>query len=82
MAEMSCAPRCQIKQNLSRWIGLTINLKLIGPICVCRSSAYVSNWQGWQYVAFVIDVFAMRFVGWRVSSSTQTDFVLDALEQA
>ena len=43
---------------------------------------YVSTWQGWLYVAFVIDVFARRIVGWRVSSSMQTDFVLDVLEQA
>ena len=43
---------------------------------------YVSTWQGWQYVAFVIDVYARRIVGWRVSSSMTTDFVLDALEQA
>ncbi len=43
---------------------------------------YVSTCQGWQYVAFVIDVFARRIVGWRVSSSMRTDFVLDALEQA
>ena len=43
---------------------------------------YVSTWQGWQYVAFVIDVFARHIVGWRVSSSMRTDFVLDALEQA
>jgi putative transposase len=43
---------------------------------------YVSTWQGWLYVAFVIDVFARRIVGWRVSSSMKTDFVLDALEQA
>ncbi len=43
---------------------------------------YVSTWQGFVYVAFVIDVFARRIVGWRVSSSMQTDFVLDALEQA
>ena len=43
---------------------------------------YVSTWQGWLYVAFVIDVYARRIVGWRVSSSMQTDFVLDALEQA
>ena len=43
---------------------------------------YVSTWKGWQYVAFVIDVFARRIVGWRVSSSMHTDFVLDALEQA
>jgi putative transposase len=41
---------------------------------------YVSTWQGWLYVAFVIDVFARRIVGWRVSSSMRTDFVLDALE--
>ena len=43
---------------------------------------YVSTWQGWLYVAFVIDVFARRIVGWRVSHSMRTDFVLDALEQA
>ena len=43
---------------------------------------YVSTWQGWLYVAFVIDVFARRIVGWRVSNSMQTEFVLDALEQA
>jgi transposase InsO family protein len=43
---------------------------------------HVSTWQGWLYVAFVIDVFARRIVGWRVSSSMQTGFVLDALEQA
>ena len=43
---------------------------------------FVSTWQGWAYVAFVIDVFARRIVGWRVSRSMHTDFVLDALEQA
>jgi len=43
---------------------------------------YVSTWQGWLYVAFVIDVYARRIVGWRVSRSMRTDFVLDALEQA
>jgi putative transposase len=43
---------------------------------------YVSTWQGYVYVAFVIDVFARRIVGWKVSSSARTDFVLDALEQA
>jgi putative transposase len=43
---------------------------------------YVPTWQVWQYVAFVIDVFARRIVGWRVSSSMRTDFVQDALEQA
>jgi putative transposase len=43
---------------------------------------YVSTWQGFMYVAFVIDVFARRIVGWRLSHSMHTDFVLDALEQA
>ena len=43
---------------------------------------YVSTWEGFVYVAFVIDVFARLIVGWRASSSTRTDFVLDALEQA
>src|SRR3546814_19924896 len=40
------------------------------------------TWQGWLYVAFFIDVFARRIVGWRVSDTMRTDFVLDALEQA
>ena len=42
----------------------------------------MSTWQGWLYVAFVIDVFARRIVGWRVSTTMTTDVVLDALEQA
>ena len=43
---------------------------------------YVSTWQGFAYIAFVIDTFADRIVGWKLSSSQTTDFVLDALEQA
>jgi len=43
---------------------------------------YVATWQGFVYVAFVIDTFARRIVGWRVSSSAHAGFVLDALEQA
>ena len=43
---------------------------------------YVATWAGFVYVAFVVDVFARRIVGWRVSASLRTDFVLDALEQA
>ncbi|WP_370655810.1 IS3 family transposase, partial [Paracraurococcus lichenis] len=43
---------------------------------------YVATWQGFVYVAFIIDVFARRIVGWRVSRSAHADFVLDALEQA
>src|SRR3982751_6883862 len=43
---------------------------------------YVATWQGFVYVAFVIDVFARRIVGWRVSRTAHAGFVLDALEQA
>ena len=43
---------------------------------------YVSTWAGFVYVAFVIDTFARRIVGWRASRTAHTDFVLDALEQA
>ena len=43
---------------------------------------YVATWRGFVYVAFVIDVFARKIVGWRVSSSLRTDLALDALEQA
>lgn len=43
---------------------------------------YVHTWAGFVYVAFVIDAFARRIVGWKVSTTTSTDFVLDALEQA
>jgi transposase InsO family protein len=43
---------------------------------------YVATWAGVVFVAFVIDVFARRIVGWRVASSLRTDLVLDALEQA
>lgn len=43
---------------------------------------YVSTWQGMVYVAFIIDVFARRIVGWKVSTSMTTSFVLHALNQA
>jgi putative transposase len=43
---------------------------------------YVATWAGFVYVAFVIDAFARRVVGWRVSRSAHAGFVLDALEQA
>ena len=42
----------------------------------------VATWRGFVYVAFVIDVFARRIVGWRVASSLRTDLALDALEPA
>ena len=43
---------------------------------------YVATWAGFVYVAFVIDVFARRIIGWRVARSMQAELVLDALEQA
>lgn len=43
---------------------------------------YVATWQGFVYVAFVIDVFARRIVGWRASRTAHASFILDALEQA
>jgi len=43
---------------------------------------YVATWQGFVYVAFVIDAYARRIVGWRVSRTAHASFVLDALEQA
>ena len=43
---------------------------------------YVATWQGFVYVAFIIDAYARRIVGWRVSRTAHASFVLDALEQA
>jgi transposase InsO family protein len=43
---------------------------------------YVATWRGFVYVAFVIDVFSRRIVGWRASTSLRSDLALDALEQA
>ena len=43
---------------------------------------YVATWRGFVYVAFVIDTYARRIVGWRVSGTATAGFVLDALEQA
>jgi putative transposase len=43
---------------------------------------YVATWKGFVYVAFVIDAYARKIVGWRVSTSAHAGFVLDAMEQA
>lgn len=43
---------------------------------------YVSTWSGWVYVAFVIDAYARRILGWRSATTMSTDLVLDALDQA
>jgi transposase InsO family protein len=52
-------------------------VKLLRP-----THPYVATWSGFVDVAFVIDVFARRIVGWRLSRSAQAGLVLDALEQA
>jgi len=43
---------------------------------------YVSTWSGFAYVAFVVDAYARRILGWRVASTMATSMVLDAIEQA
>jgi putative transposase len=43
---------------------------------------YVSTWSGWVYVAFVVDAYARRILGWRAGTTMTTKLVLDALEQA
>ncbi|WP_238294335.1 IS3 family transposase, partial [Methylobacterium longum] len=52
------------------------------PLIRRQYLTYVATWSGFVYAAFVIDVFARRIVGWRVSRSARADFVLNALEQA
>ena len=52
-------------------------MKLLRP-----THPYVATWQGFVYVAFVIDAYGRRIVGWRVSRTSHAGFVLDALEQA
>src|SRR3954454_4574654 len=46
-----------------------------------RPTTYVATWSGWVYVAFVMDVYSRRIVGWRCSTSLRTDLAADALEQ-
>ena len=59
-----------------------------GPLQAQRSAlwvadlTYVATWRGFVYVAFVIDAFSRRIVGWRASTSLRSDLALDALEQA
>ena len=47
-----------------------------------RPHTYVSTWAGWTYVAFVIDAYARRILGWRSATTMTADLVLDAIEQA
>ena len=62
-----------------------VNRQFIAPrpnVLWVSDFTYVSTWQGFVYVAFVIDTFARRIVGWRASRTAHAGFVLDALEQA
>ena len=65
-----------IDSILDRCLSTTLNQLWVADF------TYVATWRGFVYVAFVIDTFARRIVGWRVSNTLRTDFVLDALEQA
>jgi transposase InsO family protein len=56
-------------------------LSAIGPRAMTSDFTYLATWKGFAYVAFVIDAYARRIVGWRVSTSPHAGFVLDALEQ-
>ena len=47
-----------------------------------RPNTYVATWSGWVYVAFVVDAYARRILGWRTGTTMTTKLVLDALEQA
>ena len=75
-SKIGCVPR-----TLLEWVNRQFQADRPNQLWV-SDFTYVSTWRGWLYVAFVIDVFARRIVGWRVSTSMTTDFVLDALEQA
>ena len=67
---------CQVESQL-------IQFKAPRPNALWVSDfTYVATWAGFVYVAFVINAFARRIVGWRVSRTAHASFVLDALEQA
>ena len=51
-------------------------------LCAAAHNTYVATWAGVVYVAFVIDAYSRRILGWRAASSMRTQLVLDALEQA
>lgn len=63
------------------WIKLVIRTERPNQLWI-SDFICVSTWQGWLYVAFLIDVWARRIVGLRVTRSMRTNFVLDPLEHA
>ena len=74
---MPAAPPASIRDRVNR----TFAVSRPNALWVADLS-YIATWRGLVYVAFVIDAFARRIVGWRVSNSLRTDLAPDALEQA
>jgi putative transposase len=75
--------RFRTSRRRGRWIWWSADFTAARPNQLWVSDlTYVATWRGFVYVAFVIDVFSRRIVGWRVSSSLKSDLALDALEQA
>ena len=78
-----CEQRSATSRRLARSITSTRQFQASRPNALWVSDfTYVATWTGFVYVAFVIDAYARRIVGWRVSRTAQAGFVLDALEQA
>ena len=76
-------PRSATRRRRARWTGSTASSRPPAPNALWVADfTYVATWSGFVYVAFVIDAFARRIVGWRVSRTAHAGFVLDALEQA
>lgn len=78
-------PRATITNKALLWPLDRVNRQFHAPapnVLWVNYFTYVATWQGFVYVAFVINVFAGRFVGWRASPTANADFVLDALVQA
>jgi transposase len=82
----ACAPPSQTHRHRARWTASIGSSTLASPTsCGCRTSLMsISGRAGraGRAVVFVVDVYALRIVDWRVGKSMQTNFVLDALEQA
>src|SRR5262249_54269448 len=70
------------RQLLARWIMSIVSSGRQVRTCSGSPTSNVATWAGFVYVAFVIDAYARRIVGWRVSRTAHASFVLDALEQA
>src|SRR6185437_12187279 len=73
----ACAPRSRAQGRYRACLG-----REFSGLRGTQDLTYVATWRGFVYVAFVIDAFARRIVGWRVSTSLRSDLALDALEQA